>query len=120
MGNPVCHFEIMGKDYQKSMGFYKDLFDWKISEHEGMSYGMVEAGAEKGAIGGGICPTQEGAPPSLTFYVLVDDLQAYLDKAVKLGGKPVVPPTPIPGIGGFAMFADLDGNVVGLFKPNQQ
>ena len=116
MGNPVCHFEISGKDYKKSMAFYKELFDWNISEHEGMTYGMVAAGAEKGAIGGGIGPAQNGAPPSLTFYVLVDDLQAYLDKAVKLGGKAAVPPMPIPGIGSFAMFADLDGNVVGLFK----
>lgn len=120
MGNPVCHFEISGKDYKKSMAFYKDLFDWEISEPEGMPYGMVSAGAEKDAIGGGIAPAQEGAPPSLTFYVMVDDLQAYLDKAVKLGGKQVVPPTPIPEIGGFAMFSDLDGNVIGLFKPNQQ
>jgi len=116
MGNPVCHFEISGKDYKKSMTFYKDLFDWEISEYEGMPYGMVAAGAEKGAIGGGIGPVQEGQQPGLTFYVMVEDLQAYLDKAVKLGGKSVVPPTPIPGIGSFAMLADLDGNVVGLFK----
>ncbi|MCP4684447.1 MAG: VOC family protein [bacterium] len=116
MPNPVCHFEISGKDYKKTIGFYKDLFDWEISEHAGMPYGMVAAGAEKDAIGGGISPVQEGTPPSLTFYVMVDDLQAYLDKAGKLGGKTVVPPTPIPGIGSFAMFADLDGNVVGLYK----
>ncbi len=116
MGNPVCHFEISGKDYKRSVGFYKDLFDWEVAEHEGMQYGMVSAGAEKDAIGGGISPVQEGQQPSLTFYVMVDDLQVYLDKAEKLGGKTVVPPTPIPGIGSFAMFADLDGNVVGLYK----
>ncbi|MEW6050149.1 MAG: VOC family protein [Candidatus Zixiibacteriota bacterium] len=52
----------------------------------------------------------------MTIYVMVDDLQAYLDKAVKLGGSVVVPPTPIPGVGAFAMFKDLDGNCLGLFR----
>jgi predicted enzyme related to lactoylglutathione lyase len=39
----------------------------------------------------------------------VDDLQAYLDKAVSLGGSVMVPPTPIPNIGAFAMFHDPEG-----------
>jgi len=28
----------------------------------------------------------------------------------------MVPPTPIPNIGAFAMFHDPEGNLVGLFK----
>ena len=46
------------------------------------------------------------------FYVQVDDLQKYLDKAVKLGGKVCVPPIQIsPEIGWMAMFTDPDGNI---------
>ena len=51
-----------------------------------------------------------------TIYMRVDDLQAYLDKAERLGGKTLVPPTPLPGdFGSFAMFADPDGQAVGLW-----
>ena len=50
------------------------------------------------------------------FYVQVDDVQAYLDKAGKLGGKTIVPPVEIP-TGTFAWFADVDGNTIGLWKP---
>ncbi len=61
-------------------------------------------------------PTQAGMPPYVTFYAQVDDLQEYLNKAGALGAKTIVPPTPIPDTGAFAMFADPDGHMVGLFK----
>jgi hypothetical protein len=51
--------------------------------------------------------------------VQVDDLQAYLDKANQLGGKTLVPPVEIPGQGSFAWLADLDGNIIGLWKPKK-
>lgn len=115
MGNPVVHFEISSKDFEKSQAFYRDLFAWNISRAEGMPYFMVQ-GEGPNSIGGGIGPTRDDQPPGLTFYVQVDDLQAYLDKAESLGGKTVMPPSPIPKIGSFAVFADPDGIVIGLFK----
>jgi hypothetical protein len=48
--------------------------------------------------------------------VEVDDVQAYIDKAAKLGGKMLVPPVPIPS-GTFAWIQDPAGNTVGLWKP---
>jgi len=115
MAHPVVHFEIAGKDGTKLQEFYGKLFDWKISVEAAMgNYGLVEG--SEGGIGGGIFQGQEGIAPFVTVYVSVDDLQAYLDKAVRLGGKTVLPPTPIPSVGAFAMFHDPEGNLVGLFK----
>ena len=92
---------------------YAKLFDWKIDANNPMDYGLVETGGE-GGIDGGIMATEGDTPPYLTFYVQVDDLQAYLDKAESLGGQTVVPPTPIPNVGSFAHFRDPAGNVIGL------
>ena len=115
MANPVVHWEISGRDKKKLQKFYSALFDWKVDIHEEMDgYGLVEG--QEGGIGGGISGTQAGAPPSVTFFVQVEDLQASLDKAESLGGKTVMPPTPIPGVGSFAMFQDLEENAIGLFK----
>jgi predicted enzyme related to lactoylglutathione lyase len=50
------------------------------------------------------------------FYVRVEDVGAYLEKAVSLGGKSLVPPIDVP-TGTFAWFADPEGNTIGLFKP---
>jgi hypothetical protein len=115
MGQPVVHFEIAGKDGAKLQQFYAALFDWKINSDNPMNYGLVDTGGQ-GGIGGGIFQTPPEMPPYLTIYVNVDDLQAYLDKAESLGGKTVVPPTPIPNYGSFALFADPEGHCIGLFK----
>jgi len=116
MANPVVHWEIMADDGAAAQEFYRQLFDWDVQVHPEMgNYGVVQKG-DDGGIGGGIgTKMHPGAPPVL-FYVLVDDLDSYLAKAESLGGTTVVPPTPIPGVGSFAMFNDPQGTTIGLFK----
>ena len=76
-----------------------------------MNYGTLEA-PESGGIG----EAPEGSPGHVTFYVAVDDLQSYLDKAESLGAKTIMPPTQVPDQVTFALFADPQGNVVGMVK----
>jgi predicted enzyme related to lactoylglutathione lyase len=114
MANQVAWFEVVGKDGKKLQSFYTGLFGWKLDANNPMNYGMSDPG-ETG-IGGGIGGSQDGST-QLTFYVTVDDLQASLDKAEKLGGKTVMPPMDVPGGPKIAMFADPEGNVVGLMLP---
>lgn len=118
MAQPVVHFEIWSKDRKKAQEFYQKAFDWDISEPPGMEYGMVGSGGEK-SIGGGIASTPD-AQTGVTFYIQVDDIGKYLSKIESLGGKTVVPETPIPGVGAFAMFADPDGNVLGVFRGSEE
>jgi predicted enzyme related to lactoylglutathione lyase len=114
MANPVIHFEIAGRDAGKLQSFYSGLFDWKIDANNPMSYGVVEAA--EGGIGGGIGPAEPGGNGHLTFYVGVDDPDEYLKKVESLGGRIVMPTTTIPGMVTFALFQDLEGNMVGLVK----
>jgi predicted enzyme related to lactoylglutathione lyase len=113
MGNPVVHFEIVGKDGAALQRFYGDLFGWTISPVPEMGYGLVEK--EEGGIGGGVGQTQDGGG-YVTFYVQVDDPQAYLDRAESLGARTVMPVTEVPGVVTFALFADPEGHVVGVVK----
>jgi len=115
MKNPVVHFEILGKDGEATQEFYSKLFEWELNIDNPANYGMV-TGPESGGIGGGIGPAPEGSPGHVTFYVEVDDLQAYLDKAESLGGKTIAPPMDVPGGVSLALFADKEGNTVGLVK----
>ena len=114
MPNPVVHFEVTGKDGKKLQSFYAGLFNWQIDANNPMNYGLVEA-QERHGIGGGIGPTDQG-DGGVTFYVEVDDPQAYLDKAVSLGGKVLMPVTEIPNMVTMAQFADPEGHVVGIVK----
>ena len=114
MGMPVVHFEIGTKELSSSSRFYQSLFEWDVAGDE-RGYGVVETGSDVG-IGGGLLQTPEHVPPYVTIYVRVDDLDKYLIRVEELGGKKVMAPMPIEGVGSFAMFADPDDNVVGLFE----
>ena len=55
----------------------------------------------------------------VSVYLRVEDLDATLAKAEKLGGKVVLPPSQVPGGPKLAMFADPAGNVTGLLLGKQ-
>jgi uncharacterized protein len=114
MNNPVIHFEIGSRVHDKAAHFYSELFGWDIHPDD-RGYGLIETGADVG-IGGGLLQAPHKVAPYVTVYVGVDDLDKYLDKAEELGGKKVVGPTPVGDQGWFALFLDLDGNVIGLFR----
>ena len=114
MPNHVVHWEIAAKDAQKQLDFYSTLFEWKINATVPLRYAMVQTG-EPG-INGGIFAVGESGRPPITFYVQVDNLEECLAKVSQLGGKVMVQPTPVPGIGSMAMFQDPEGNAIGLFR----
>jgi hypothetical protein len=117
MAHPVRHFEIQTRNPDKVQKFYKDLFDWKIQVFPNMNgYGMVDSGTPGQGIGFGIGGILPGAHQMVTFYIEVDNAQSYMEKAVKLGGKVIMPPMTMPGMGDYGLFADPDGNVIGVFK----
>jgi uncharacterized protein len=113
MPNPVVHFEIGAQDAAKLRAFYRDLFGWQFDLSD-PGYGSI-AETDDG-IGGGIMQIRETMAPYVTIYVAVDDLGATLDRVRELGGAEVVPPTPIPHTGEFAMFRDPQGHLIGLFS----
>lgn len=114
MPNPVVHFEINGKDGKKLQNFYATLFEWHVDANNPMNYGMVDTHA--GGINGGVVQADQAG---VAVFVEVDDLQAYLNKVERLGGKTVMPITVIPDMVTLAMFSDPEGNIVGLVKSEQ-
>lgn len=118
MGAPIVHFEINAKDGKRAQEFYSKLFEWKIDANNPMNYGMVSTGKKTG-INGGIGQVDASQQPLVTFYAEVADPQTYLDKAVGLGGRVVLPVTEIPNMVTFAQFADPEGNIIGLVRSEQ-
>ena len=90
MPNPVVHWEIQTSNSDKVGEFFAKLFDWHVDSDNPFNYGMVDTHAE-GGINGGIGGQGSGVN-RVTFYVQVDDLDAYLKKAESLGGKTITPP----------------------------
>lgn len=121
MGQPVVHFEIMGKDADKLREYYSTLFGWEFNTDNEMNYGVVSRednlAPDGTGIGGGIGTAPEGYAGHVTFYVTVPDVEAALVQAESLGGSRMMGPEEIMGRMILGMFKDPEGHVIGLINP---
>lgn len=111
MSHPVIHFEFGAPDGGALADFYGRLFGWQV-QPSGPEYWLLSPG--EGALAGGVLQTSGGMPPYFTVYVAVDDLEASIADAEKLGASRVVEPTNVPGVGTFSMIRDPAGNIIGM------
>ena len=123
MGQPVVHFEIIGKDPAALRSYYGDLFGWEFDSSARVSesvsqegnYGFVDRNATgqgvgiPGGVGGGV-----GYDRHVIFYVGVPDVEVALRKAESLGGTRRLSPTTSPTGLVIAHFTDPEGNLIGL------
>jgi uncharacterized protein len=120
MGQPVVHFEIIGKDPEKLHSYYSDLFGWKIDSDNPMNYGIVQrdgnVSADGVGIGGGVGGGPEGYDGHVTFYIAVPDVEAALAKAESLGGSRVMGPEKVMEQVEIGLFNDPEGHLVGVVK----
>jgi uncharacterized protein len=112
-------YELLTSDTAGAEAFYRRVMGWdaKDSGIPDIAYTLFSAGQREVA---GLMALPEkvreaGGPPAWMGYVDVDDLDASVAKAVKRGAKVYHGPADIPGVGRFAVIADPQGAVIGLF-----
>jgi predicted enzyme related to lactoylglutathione lyase len=124
MGQPVIHFEVVGKDGAALRSFYSDLFGWEIDAHNPMNYGMVQregnVTSDGVGIGGGVGQGPEGYGGHVTFYIEVPDVEAALAKAESLGAARVMGPEKIMDQVELGQFTDPEGHLIGVVKTTPQ
>jgi uncharacterized protein len=120
MGQPVVHFEIVGKDGEKLRSYYAELFGWEFDADNPMNYGIVQregnTNADGAGIGGGVGQGPDGYEGHVTFYIEVPDVEAALAKAESLGGTRIMGPEKIVEGVELGQFNDPEGHTIGLVK----
>jgi hypothetical protein len=120
MGQPVVHFEVIGKDGESLRRYYSELFGWEIDANNEMGYGMVpregNTGREGIGIGGGVGGGPPGYDGHVTFYVAVPDVEEALQKAESLGGRRVMGPETIMGRLVLGHLQDPEGHLIGVVQ----
>ena len=109
----ICHVEWGTHNPALLEKFLTQLFSWQFQTFA-PNYLMYIPG--DGGISIGIMQSdqvQAGGTPNVSIRVA--DMDSMLAKAEELGGKIVVPKTPM-GDGSFAFVAAPDGNLIGLQK----
>ena len=120
MGQPVVHFEILGKDGEALKSYYSQLFGWQIDSSNPMNYGIVtregNTNADGAGIGGGIMGAPEGYDGHVTVYVVVPDVEAALASAEKLGGTRMMGPDKVMDNLIIGLFQDPEGHTIGVLS----
>lgn len=117
MANPFVHVELNTTDLSAAKSFYRDLFDWTLSDvpmGPEQSYTMIGVG--EGTGGGMMKHPVPGAPSAWLAYVRVDDIQAATDKARSLGAKVMREPMEVMQAGWLSIIIDPTGAALGLWQ----
>ena len=115
----VIHFEIPASDPERASAFYQKVFGWKIEKWPGpMEYWLVTTGAEgTPGINGGLMKNTN--VKTTTNTIGVESVDAAIEAAKRVGGKLVMPKTPIPGVGYFGYCEDTEGNLFGVMQADK-
>lgn len=111
----ISWFELMTSDVSGAKNFYSEIFGWQYEAYDGdpaAEYNVVKINGKEAGGMMKIPPQCGDQPPCWGTYVTVDDIDATVKKVETLGGKIIVPPTEIPNIGRFSVFADPQGAVI--------
>ena len=110
----ITHIDIPVTDMSAATEFYRNLFGWDIAEIPGYEgYPMWRAPNQ--ISGGGLAPRGEGLTQPRS-YVEVDSIDEALTAASERGGSVVMEKSPISPTSWWAVFADPDGNHIGLYE----
>jgi len=108
--------ELTTPDPAAAAQFYGQLFGWTSQDMGAEMDHYLSVNLGETAVGGIMSPPPgtEGMPPHWGAYVTVDNVDQVLEKAAALGGKVLVPPLDVPGIGRMAVMQDPQGAVLSL------
>ena len=116
MSNRIVHFEIPCDNPEKTMDFFKEVFGWTFQQFGNEQYWSVVTGDGKSpGINGGVMK-KRNPKQSVVNSIDVTNIDEYINKIEKAGGKIVVPKMPIPTVGWLAYFTDPDGNIHGVYQ----
>jgi len=110
----ITHVEIPVRDVASATAFFGELFGWQIAEDPAYpGYPMWQA--PNGVSGGALVPRDsENEQP--VAYVEVDSIESVLAAATARGGRVVKERSPVDDRSWWAVLADPDGNLIGLFE----
>lgn len=108
----ITYLHIPAADVRQAAAFYRDVFDWKVSDPDSDRPSFDDA---SGHLSGAWVSDQLAAStPGLLPYIYVDDVEGTSTRILAHGGEIVTDPYP-EGRLTVATFRDPAGNTVGLW-----
>ncbi len=114
-----CWADLSTPDVEAAAKFYSGLFGWKLEKGEKDPSGYLHIKNGEHFIGG-VPPSSyrnANTPPHWLSYIQVSNCDTSAAKAKELGGKFLMPPTTMQGVGRWAVISDPQGAVLSVFQP---
>ena len=115
------HFAINADDVPRAKGFYEDVFGWTFTPWGPPGFYQTRSPGE-GFLGAlqGRRSINGQAMPGMELSFGVEDIQATIKAIEAHGGRILMPPFRIEGVGELIFFQDTEGNIAGAMQYETQ
>jgi len=116
--NPVVFWELASHDMEKTVEFFRAVFEWKIEFSERLGFYIIPEISPAGeTLDGAIFTLKRAKLPFLTIYILVDDIEAKARLIEEKGGFIVEAPFEIPSGSRICLFNEPSGVTFAMLEP---
>ncbi len=118
MAATLRHFAINADDVPRAKRFYEDVFDWSFDPWGPPGFYQIKNAGQGflGALQGRREIVDGAVMRGLEVTMGVDDLKSTMAAIEASGGKIVMPPYRIEGVGELIFFQDPEGNILGAMQ----
>ncbi len=119
--NPVVFWELASNDMEKSVRFFREVFEWQIEFDEGLGFFIIpDTTPPDLSLEGGIFTLRRAKLPFVSLYLRVEDIIEKARLVEEKGGLVIEAPHEIPGGSWICLFNDPSGVTFAMIQPKKR
>ena len=116
--NPVVFWELATHDMEKTVEFFREVFEWKIEFNDRLGFYIIpEISPPNEALDGAVFTLKRAKLPFLTVFIQVEDIEAKAKLISEKGGFIVDEPSEIPCGSKICLFNEPSGVTFAMLEP---
>ena len=116
--NPVVFWELACHDMEKTVEFFKEVFEWKIEFSDRLGFYIIpEISPPNEALDGAVFTLKRAKLPFLTVFIQVEDIEVKAKLISEKGGFIVDEPSEIPSGSKICLFNEPSGVTFAMLEP---
>ena len=118
--NPVVLWELASHDMEKSVKFFREVFDWQIEFNDDLGFYIIPQSSPAEHMDGAVFTLRQAKLPFLTIYIQVEDIDAKAELVEEKGGLIVEPPHDISPRSRICLFNDPSGVTFAMIQSRKK
>ena len=116
--NPVVFWELATHDMEKTVEFFREVFEWKIEFNDRLGFYIIpEISPPNEVLDGAVFTLKRAKLPFLTVFIQVEDIEAKAKLISEKGGFIVDEPSEIPSGSKICLFNEPSGVTFAMLEP---